>query len=223
MKSIIDMSELDGRIRFERSCLPARAQLDLHVDGRSFLALVHQLKFDDETVERMAKVAHRVNFELQEALEEKKRAASGEAGTNSLSMIPFEQLGADKQEQNRGQVRDIPAKLALAGCTIVRTREGDRPFVFTPETLDLLASKEHTRWLRLKVSEGFSYADETDGDNRLHKCMLPWRKGELSDYAGFADRLGPEELSQEEKDKDRAAVKGIARILNETGYTVAGE
>jgi hypothetical protein len=35
-----DMSALSGKLLFERSCLPAPDQLDLHVDGAQFLAIV---------------------------------------------------------------------------------------------------------------------------------------------------------------------------------------
>ncbi|MHB8574732.1 MAG: AAA family ATPase [Dehalococcoidia bacterium] len=40
MESLIDMSTLSGRQRYERSALPARHQLSLHVDPDRFLALV---------------------------------------------------------------------------------------------------------------------------------------------------------------------------------------
>jgi hypothetical protein len=41
MESILDMSSLSGKLRFERSALPARHQLALHVDADAFLRLVH--------------------------------------------------------------------------------------------------------------------------------------------------------------------------------------
>jgi hypothetical protein len=40
MAAIIQMSSLSGKPRFERSSLPARQQLGLHVDAREFLELV---------------------------------------------------------------------------------------------------------------------------------------------------------------------------------------
>jgi hypothetical protein len=40
MESIIDMSTLSGKLKFERSCLPAPHQLDLHVEATEFLQLV---------------------------------------------------------------------------------------------------------------------------------------------------------------------------------------
>lgn len=40
MESIVDMSALSGKSRYERSALPAPYQLGLHVDAERFLALV---------------------------------------------------------------------------------------------------------------------------------------------------------------------------------------
>jgi hypothetical protein len=40
MECIVDMSSLSGKLKFERSCLPAPHQLDLHVDAGRFLALI---------------------------------------------------------------------------------------------------------------------------------------------------------------------------------------
>ncbi len=40
MESIIDMSALSGKLMFERSCLPAPHQLDLHVNAQEYLTLV---------------------------------------------------------------------------------------------------------------------------------------------------------------------------------------
>ena len=42
MESVIDMSTLAGKLRFERSALPPQHQLSLHVDADAFLGLVQQ-------------------------------------------------------------------------------------------------------------------------------------------------------------------------------------
>jgi hypothetical protein len=41
MESVVDMSALSGKLRYERSALPPHHQLDLHVAAGEFLALVH--------------------------------------------------------------------------------------------------------------------------------------------------------------------------------------
>jgi hypothetical protein len=40
MESVIEMSALTGKARYERSALPARHQLSLHVDADAFMRLV---------------------------------------------------------------------------------------------------------------------------------------------------------------------------------------
>jgi hypothetical protein len=42
----------------------------------------------------------------------------------------------------------------------------------------------------------------------------------LDAYTDFADCLGDKELSEIEKDKDRTAVREIAKILKVAGYTI---
>lgn len=42
LEAIIDMSALSGKLRFERSCLPAAHQLGLHTDAEDFLRLVRE-------------------------------------------------------------------------------------------------------------------------------------------------------------------------------------
>jgi hypothetical protein len=225
MESLLNMSQLSGKARFERSGLPPKAQLELHVDGQNFLALVHQLKIDSlpkDRLELMAKEAHKIYCEQQNAEGWTWGEIRDEGARKNPSLVDYEQLPENEQIENRKQVCDISGKLAYAGCTIVRTREGDQPFVFPPDLLEELAQREHTRWMRSKADGGWSYAEKTEKPTKLHNCMLPWRKGKLEDYAGFAERLGQEELSEEEKEKDRSAVRGMIRILNVAGYTIAG-
>lgn len=58
MESIIAMSLLGGKSRYERSSLPSEAQLELHVNGRTFLALANQLDPDESTRRRLAVLVH---------------------------------------------------------------------------------------------------------------------------------------------------------------------
>ncbi len=222
MESVIAMSQLEGKIRFERSSLPTKAQLDLHVDGQDFLARVQQLELEGEVLEHLAKAAHKVYCDEQTALGWKYGPHRNEATKENSSLAEFDQLPEDEKEQNRGQVRDIPGKLAYAGCYMVPAREGEPPFVFPDDVLAELASMEHTRWMRQKVKDGWRYGPKTDKENKLHECLLPWHKGDLVQYAGFAEHLGIEELPEEEKEKDRTAIREIATILKHAGYTIVG-
>src|SRR5664280_1460302 len=200
--------------------LPTKAQLDLHVDGQDFSALVQQLQLDDEVLEKLAKAAHKVYCDEQTILGWKYGPKKNEKTKENPSMGEFNQLPEEEKEQNRGQALDIPGKLAFAGCYMVPAVEGEPAFEFPSDVLEELASREHTRWMRQKTRDGWHYAPETDKARKLHNCLLPWRKGDLVPYAGFAECLGDEDLPEVEKEKDRTAVRNIATILKDTGYTI---
>jgi hypothetical protein len=220
MESVVAMSQLAGQTRFERSSLPTEAQLDLHVDGQDFLARVQQLELDGEILERMACAAHAVYCAEQTALGWKYGPRRNEATKKNPSLVDFKLLPEDDKEQNRSQVRDIPAKLAYAGCYMVPARSGEPPFALPDDVLEELASMEHTRWMREKIRDGWRYSPKTDRARKLHKCLLPWRREDLAPYAGFAEHLGAKELPEKEKKKDRTAVRKIATILAQAGYTI---
>ncbi len=222
MESLIAMSRLDGASRFERSCLPTRAQMNLHVDGQDFLVRVHQLELKGELLERMAEAAHEVYRGQQRA---KLRAEGvGEAEETKVNpmLVDYQLLPEEIKEQNRDQVREIPAKLAHAGCYMVPAQESEPPFRFSPEMLEELASMEHTRWMRMKADQDWRWGDPRDNEKRLHPSMLPWKLDNLEPYAGFADRLGDQELSEKEKAKDREAIEKMVKILDVAGYTIVG-
>jgi len=225
MESLIAMSQLDGKTRFERSSLPTREQLDLHVDGLDFRALVQQLPLKGEVLEHLAKAAHEVFC----AALNKDGWKFGPVKNDDTKEHPylkgfpgegFSLLPEEVKEQNRDQVRDIPGKLAFAGCYMVPAVEGEPPFEFPKDVLEELASREHTRWMRQKARGGWRYGETRDDEKKLQPCMLPWKKGELDAYTDFADCLGDKELSEIEKDKDRTAVREIAKILKVAGYTI---
>ncbi len=220
MESVIAMSQLDGKSRFERSSLPTKAQLDLHVDGQEFQALVHELPLKGEVLDKLARAAHQVFCDALKKDGWKYGTVYNKEAKEHPSLVPFDELPEDQKEQNQEQARDIPAKLAYAGCYMVPALEGEPAFKFAPEILEELASREHTRWMRLKARDDWRYGDPRDNAKRLHPCMLAWHKDDLAAYADFVDRLGDKELSEVEKEKDRTAVREIPRILEVAGYTI---
>jgi hypothetical protein len=220
MESVIAMSQLAGKTRFERSSLPTEAQLDLHVDGQDFLALVQRADLEGELLEELAEAAHDIFCAALWAKDYKLDEKTDDARKTHSLLKPYAQLPEEAKEQNRGQVRDYPAKLAYAGCYMVPARSGEPPFVFPDDVLEELASREHTRWMRQKIKDGWRYGAETLRDRKLNKCLLPWHKGDLAPYAEFAEHLGAEELPEEEKEKDRTAVRQMATILAQAGYTI---
>ena len=193
IESIIMMSQLTGRKSFERSCLPSEAQLDLHVDGQDFLALVQQIELSGKVLEDLAEAAHEIYREGVQTRGEETYAAS----------LAYGDLPEDLQEQNRQNVRDIPSKLTKVGYAMIPARSNEPPFNFPGEALEQLAEIEHERWMQVKLAHGWRYAPETDPDKKLNQCLLPW-----------------DELPEDEKEKDRDLVRGIPKMLVRAGYAI---
>lgn len=194
IEAIIAMSQLVGKNAFERSSLPAESQLDLHVDGQNFLALVQQIELVGGVLEALAEAAHdiyRTHFKTDEGSQ------------TPSSRVAYADLPEETKEQNRQNVRDIPIKLASAGYVMIPARSNERPFNFPGKDLERLAVLEHERWMKSKMAAGWSYAPETNDEKKQHKALLPWA-----------------ELSENEKEKDRELVRGIPRILARGGYAI---
>lgn len=224
MESVVAMSQLGGKHRFERSCLPAVAQLDLHVDAQDFQSLVQKIELEGELLEKLAEAAHEV---FLESLRDEGYTLGPEtdaARKTHSSFKPFAELPEDEKDQNRGNVRDISNKLASAGYVMIPARSNEPPFDFPGVDLELLAAMEHDRWMKAKVEAGWRWAPETDKVNQLHKDLLPWRRlgderrAQLTPVEARA--IGHEELPEPEKEKDRVLIRGIPKILARAGYTV---
>jgi hypothetical protein len=203
MESIVSMSQLTGKTRYERSSLPSEAQLDLHVDGQEFLALVQQIELTRETLDELAILFHR-NF-CEQLIEQGYvygEFTDDDAKVHS-SLRDFYDLPEDEQEQNRDTVRHIYSKLAASGFIMIPARSNQRSFTFPGTFLEELAIMEHERYRRMKLADGWKWAPETDKANKKHTDLGPW-----------------EELSEIAKAKDREFVQAIPGILAKVGYTI---
>ena len=183
--------------------MPSESQLDLHVDGRSFLSLVQQLELEGQMLENLAEAAHAVSCEGMKTRGYQYGATTDEKLKTHNVLMPYAELPEDLKEANRLNVRDIPTKLAAAGYIMVPARSNEPPFNFPGEPLEILAEAEHERWMQSKLDDGWVYAPETDKAKKLHKCLVPW-----------------DQLPEDEKEKDRDLVRGIPNILARAGYTV---
>jgi hypothetical protein len=115
---------------------------------------------------------------------------------------PWADLSEDQREANRAQARDIPAKLASVGAQVEPGTPGV-PFAFTPDEIEELARAEHERWVSQREEAGWTYGPYRDIHERLHPSLVPWA-----------------ELADEEREKDRAAIRAIPDILAEAGMAV---
>jgi len=203
IESLIAMSQLTNKPIFERSCLPAESQLDLHVDGKAFLSLVQQVELEGPMLESLAEAAHEVFCDGLRERGFKFGPKTDEALKTHNALLSYAELPEDLKEANRLNVRDIPTKLAVAGYIMIPARSNEPPFNFPGHPLEILAETEHKRWMQSKFDDGWEYAPETDRAKKLHKLLVPW------------DRL-----PEEEKEKDRDLVRGIPVILARAGYAI---
>lgn len=203
MEAIISMSQLAGQVQFERSSLPARAQLDLHVDGREFLSLVQRPDLSGALLERLADAAHGL---YRDQLEHRGIVWGPEVveGVASPLLIPYADLPEEEKDKNRRNVRDIPSKLEKLGYVMI-PGQGDEPlFAFDADEVEALAIVEHDRYVRDMLERGWQPGPKTDRARKVNATLVPWA-----------------ELPEPERDKDRVLVRGIPAILARAGYTIA--
>jgi voltage-gated potassium channel Kch len=138
--------------------------------------------------ELLARAKHR------EYLESQQRA--GETSASNSSLVPWDELAPRLKTENRRFVDGIPAKLELAGCTVVPSPLADARngcFQFAAEMVERLARMEHERWMRSQTARRASRPD----------LFLPW-----------------DQLPTHQKEKDRNPVREIPAMLAQAGFEV---
>jgi hypothetical protein len=135
------------------------------------------------------------------------REAAGETPQVNPSLVGWELLPHSLRQSNRRLVDGIGPKLAeidsvIVPAPLVHTTGVD--FRFMDEELDSLAVLEHRRWRRDLSEEGWRRTErEKDPERLRHPSLVAW-----------------EELSDEERQKDREAVLAIPAILARAGYAI---
>jgi voltage-gated potassium channel Kch len=129
-----------------------------------------------------------------EYLDSEERA--GTTPESSPSMVAWDDLPVRLKTENRRFVDGIPAKLALAGCTVVPAPLADPRnglHRFPSHLVERLAAAEHERWMKSRA----------DDSSHRPSVFVPW-----------------EELAGAEKEKDRTPVRQIPAMLARAGFAV---
>jgi len=221
MESLLAASALGKKSYFGRSCLPPLAQLNLHVDGLEFQALVEQM----DGMENLAQALHQNYFNKLTARGYRYGKPSDEEKKISESLVPYDQLPEHLKTDNIAAARALPAKLAAVGYAILPAREGLAPTDFPPEVIQRLGELEHDRWLRNKLNGGWRYGKEKVGDPiKTHPAMLPWKQLTQEERAALypegPERVGLVELPESEKEKDFDQFVGLSAMLARFGCAV---
>ena len=105
---------------------------------------------------------------------------------------------------NVDQVEHIRAKLARVGLRLTRSAADGSVGEFTPEQVELLAEMEHGRWVTERTLAGWKLGPADDANKRRPQLV------------GWSDAA----LTESEKEKDRAAVRAIPRMLAAAGCRI---
>jgi voltage-gated potassium channel Kch len=121
---------------------------------------------------------------------------------SSPSLAGWEELDDEYRGACRAQMVDVGRKLSMIGCLLSPRHAGAAPFAFRPDELEYLAEREHERWGADRLQTGWTWGSERNSRAKAHPSLVPWS-----------------ELSEKERDKDRAAIRTIAPILADAGLT----
>lgn len=144
---------------------------------------------------------------LARAIHAEYASRNAPAGTAShLGDLDWDALTEQDKDANRAQARDVPRKVAAAGCEVVPLTDWTpRATRIPPERVTALAKEEHSRWMRDRVAKGYSYGPVRvdTGQDKRHPLMVGW-----------------EQLEEAERQKDVDAVENIPLLLAMIGYRV---
>jgi hypothetical protein len=129
--------------------------------------------------------------------------AKGNTEDENPSMVPWERLTADLRHANMDQAADISAKMATIGAEVNPRTAGAPAFAFTDQEIEDLAEMEHQRWMRERLDQGWTYGPERDNARKVHPLLVPW-----------------DDLGEEDKDKDRNAIRATPIILHDAGFQI---
>ncbi len=190
LEAIVLGSSLIGKRIFDQSALPPRDQLRVHVDEEDFMRHLHGELLKNDSREAFAEKIH----EHYLITSNKPSVYAGK---------PWSQLPEYYKESNRHQADAFINKLWRCGYDVQFACDHIAvPIEFTPEEIEIMASMEHDRWMEEKKDDGWTHGERND-EKKTHPCLLTW-----------------EELPENEKDKDRNAVRNIPNLLASINFEI---
>lgn len=131
-----------------------------------------------------------------------KQAASA-PGPDKSGFSEFDDLPADIRLSNIDNAVHIPTRLLSVGYMIRPVRKGYKARVLHLDEVEVetMAKVEHLRWSWDRRLNGWTYGKVKDVRKKRHPCLVPY-----------------DELSENEKEKDRGLVRLTPAILRDIRY-----
>ena len=203
LEKIISTSRLSGRTKFDIAALPPEEQIQLHVDGRTFMSYLRSPKLPPTLREKLAEglfETYKKKREQMAKTDEERKALQSDK-----SMEDWDELPGELKESTRAQADDIPRKLRAVGCFMLNEERSD-PLIhvseFSTEELDMLSEMEHERFNAERLQRQWRMGPRNSG-LRTTPFLVPWR-----------------DLTQDWKDVDRVMVECAPRVLAKAGYYI---
>lgn len=164
----------------------------------AFTVLEHTLRADlllGGTYEVLAQAIH-AEYRVQQR-------GRGDASPADPSLVPWEQLPDSLKESNRDQAAHIGTKLAATGRRLAPLTDWEEDeMTFTDAEVETLAEMEHERWVHQRIRGDWT-SGPRDITAKTTPYLVPWTA-----------------LSEDVKELDRQAVRGIPGFLSRAGYQI---
>jgi RyR domain-containing protein len=153
------------------------------------------MEINEDLVERLAQAIH--EHYLHDQL------LRGVPMGSRPAMVLWSDLDEDKRQANRGQADGIGGHLADIQCTVA-PRTADTPtFTYRTDEVERLAPREHERWCAERTRAGWRYGPRRNDAKKVIPSLRPWS-----------------ELGDDDRDKDRDAIRNIPEVLAAAGLQV---
>ncbi|MCX5891127.1 MAG: NAD-binding protein [Deltaproteobacteria bacterium] len=121
------------------------------------------------------------------------------------SLVTWDELPETLKESNRRQADDIGRKLTMVHCEMEPLMDWDAElFEFTPEEIEILARREHQRWLTEHINEGWTYdPGAKNPDRKTSPLLLDW-----------------DELPEDFKRRNRDETRRLPSFLAKAGFQI---
>lgn len=169
----------------------------LHLIPAKFEALGNEL-LQRSSIELMARVRHEDYVAREQA--------KGATQDTNTSLVAWEALPESLKESNRAFAEAVGQAVGKLSASLIPLNGPvpDAALPVPPDLLNDLARGEHERWVTALQRDGWRpTTGPKDPKARLHPLLVPW-----------------EELSEDEREKDRDAFRVLPHMLARIGYSL---
>jgi hypothetical protein len=196
-ETLLLLSKRPDSSSLRRSDFPPAEQMSIHVDYNEFLSLVKRNLPFKMSSEILAPACH--EFYRQDC---KKK------GYFVKYDMDFSKLPEGIKKDNLAATERIPEVLSHAGLLVVGQDHTSRLSESTirkiiEDNIEILAEAEHDGWMEQKYRDGWVHGLPRDDERKIHDALVPYKN-----------------LSEENKTKDRDAVRNYNAIIKMAGYKI---